>query len=328
MDDEKIFCPNCGNEIKDDGVFCSKCGTNVHTYEPHQSNNAGGESSAGIILANVLIPGLGHIIDGKTSRGLVILFGYIFLAAIGVILAFNTLFFSLLLPLSLWIYGIYDISTPEGVSKNTRVGFLVLIFVLVICTIILFSASYNGGKIGTDTANGKYVIHNFSDTCSVELPKNIKFTDKVGDSSSSSNVAGSNVNIESKSLFGNSDVSQITYSKSVVDGSNVGANLNDSGSSTVNGKTVYHRTVASEATGESVSVMGQNKELVDYIADHVKFKGGNSTNHNTGTVQKANNNQTNNNSGGNVNPTPTPSPKPDPTPSPSPVNNTVKCIRR
>jgi hypothetical protein len=34
MDKENLYCPNCGNEIKDDGTFCSKCGTNIHTYEP------------------------------------------------------------------------------------------------------------------------------------------------------------------------------------------------------------------------------------------------------------------------------------------------------
>lgn len=34
MDNKNIYCPNCGNKIKDDGVFCPKCGTNIHTYEP------------------------------------------------------------------------------------------------------------------------------------------------------------------------------------------------------------------------------------------------------------------------------------------------------
>ncbi len=149
--------------------------------------------------------------------------------------------------------------------------------VIIICLIaITMTCAFCIGLIAisgqTTNANGNYVIHNFSDTCSVELPKNIKFTDKVGDFNSQSNVLGSNVNIESKSLFGNSAVSQITYSKNAVDGSAVGANLNNSATTTVNGKTVYHRTVMNEATGESVSVIGQNKELVDYIADHVKFK--------------------------------------------------------
>lgn len=154
---------------------------------------------------------------------------------------------------------------------------IIIILLIILVTLLGISFFITAHNINTNT-NGKYIIHNFSATCSVELPKNIKFTDKVGDFNSQSNVMGSNVNIESKSLFGNSEVSQITYSKNTVDGSTVGVNLNDSGSNTVNGRTIYHRTVMNEATGESVSVIGQNKELVDYIADHVKFTGGKSTN--------------------------------------------------
>ena len=63
--------------------------------------------------------------------------------AINIILAFITLFFSLLLPLSLWIYGIYDISKPEGISKKTSILFLVLISVLLVCSLVLATASLN-----------------------------------------------------------------------------------------------------------------------------------------------------------------------------------------
>lgn len=34
MDNEEVYCPNCGKKITDGGTFCSKCGTNIHTYEP------------------------------------------------------------------------------------------------------------------------------------------------------------------------------------------------------------------------------------------------------------------------------------------------------
>lgn len=180
---------------------------------------------------------------------------------------------------------------------------IIIILLIILVTLLGIGFFITAHNINTN-ANGKYVIYNFSDTCSVELPKNIKFTDKVGDSSSNSgNVAGYNVNIESKSLFGNSEVRQITYSKNTVGGSAVGANLNDEGSTTVNGKTVYHRIVMNEATGESVSVMGQNKELVDYIADHVKFKNGNITNktvNNNIEQSNINNNQQNNNNANNA----------------------------
>ena len=39
----------------------------------------------------------------------------------------------------------------------------------------------------------------------------------------------------------------------------------------------------SEKTGESISVMGENQEVVNYIADHVKFSG-NSTNKTNNTT--------------------------------------------
>lgn len=174
---------------------------------------------------------------------------------------------------------------------------IIIILLIILVTLIGISFFITAHNINTN-ANGKYVTYNFSDTCNVELPKNIKFTDKVSDINSQSNVMGSNVNIVSKSLFGNSEVSQITYSKNAVDGSAVGADLNNSGSNTINGKTVYYRTVMNEATGESVSVIGQNKELVDYIADHVKFTTGKATNktmNNTVKEISNNDNQQNNN---------------------------------
>ena len=46
----------------------------------------------------------------------------------------------------------------------------------------------------------------------------------------------------------------------------------------------------SEETGESVSVMGENQTLVNYIADHVKFNGKN-INNTTDNSSQSNNNQ-------------------------------------
>ena len=43
-----------------------------------------------------------------------------------------------------------------------------------------------------------------------------------------------------------------------------------------------------EATGESISVMGENEEVVNYIADHVKFNGAtvNKTNTTNDTIEE------------------------------------------
>ena len=118
-----------------------------------------------------------------------------------------------------------------------------------------------------------YKQYNFSATCSIELPTWINFNNGAGDLNSNSNVMGSNVASTTKALFGNNEVMQITYSHSTVDGANVGADLNDNLSIEQNGKKVYTRMVMNEATGESVSVMGENEKVVNYIADRVKFNG-------------------------------------------------------
>ena len=105
------------------------------------------------------------------------------------------------------------------------------------------------------------------------MPTWITFNNGAGDLNSNSNIMGSNVASTTKALFGNNEVMQITYSHSTVDGANVGVDLNDDMTLEQNGRKVYTRTVMSEETGESVSVMGENEEVVDYIADHVEFDG-------------------------------------------------------
>jgi hypothetical protein len=60
MDTKKVYCPNCGKQITDDGTFCSKCGTNIHTYrqppllkrEPEKKNN---DLIKGIIIGVCII---------------------------------------------------------------------------------------------------------------------------------------------------------------------------------------------------------------------------------------------------------------------------------
>lgn len=160
-------------------------------------------------------------------------------------------------------------------NRKTRRILLIALAIVVIASVLIVSSTFmmsNNQK--------EFKTYNFSNTCSIELPSWIHFNDADGAANinSQSNIAGSNVQTNSKSLFGNNEISQITYSKSVVDGQAVGANLNDIYTTNINGKTIYTRTVMSEETGESVSIMGENKTLVDYIAEHVKFNGENGTN--------------------------------------------------
>lgn len=165
-----------------------------------------------------------------------------------------------------------------------------LIVIAIIIAIICCSVVISMGLTHEKT----YEPYAFSSTCSIELPTWITFNSGAGDMNSNSNVMGSDVEITTKALFGNNEVMQITYSHNTVDGANVGADLNDNTVLEQNGKQVYVRSVMSEETGESVSVMGENEEVVDYIADHVKFNGKNAKVNKTNKTTSTNNAQTNN----------------------------------
>lgn len=179
---------------------------------------------------------------------------------------------------------------------------IIIIALLIIILAIIGIAIIFGSGV---TQEKTYEPYNFSSTCSIELPTWITFNDGAGDLNSNSNIMGSNVESTTKALFGNNEVMQITYSHSTVDGANVGADLNDNMSIEQNGKKVYTRMVMNEATGESISVMGENEEVVNYIADHVRFNG--ETANNTNTTNKTtegattSNTESANNNNGNTN---------------------------
>lgn len=170
--------------------------------------------------------------------------------------------------------------TPIRKNNRTRNILLILLAIVVITSILIIGSAYVTQK------DKGFETYSFSNTCTVDLPNWIKFNEGAGDINSNANIAGSSVSSTTKALFGNSEVMQITYSKSVVDGQVVGVDLNDAMNVDVGGKKVYTRTVMSEETGEAVSVMGENETLVNYIAEHVKFNGkpgDNKTNDNSTT---------------------------------------------
>lgn len=184
----------------------------------------------------------------------------------------------------------YKLDTPAKITNirkdnRTRNILLIVLTIVIIASILIIGGAYVMKK------DKGFETYSFSNTCTVELPNWINFNDGAGDINSNANIAGSSVSSTSKALFGNSEVMQITYSKSVVDGQVVGVNLNDAMNVNVNGKQVYTRTVMSEETGEAVSVMGENETLVNYIADHVKFNGKSGDNKTNNTTSQTNNNQ-------------------------------------
>ena len=166
---------------------------------------------------------------------------------------------------------------------------IIIIIAAIICSAFIISNGTQQEKT--------YEQYNFSATCSIELPTWINFNNGAGDLNSNSNMMGANVETTSKSLFGNHEVMQITYTHGTVNGANVGADLNENMVLEQNGKKIYTRMVMSEETGESISIMGENEEVVKYIADHVKFNGetANKTNNTASTNSNVEQTNTDNN---------------------------------
>ena len=185
-------------------------------------------------------------------------------------------------------------------NNRTRNILLIILAIVVLGGLLLIGGAYNSNN------NKTFVKHNFSDTCSVELPKWIKFNEGPGSINGDANIAGSNVQSTTKALFGNNQVMQITYSKTTVDGSSVGGDLNNAMNVNMGNKKIYTRTVTSSETGEAITVMGENETLVNYIADHTLFNGKHgsnntkTTNDSTVSNQQKSGNTANNNH--NVNP--------------------------
>ena len=187
---------------------------------------------------------------------------------------------------------------PNGgvkMNKNNRTRniLLIILAIVVLGGLLLIGGAYNSNN------NKTFVKHNFSDTCSVELPKWIKFNEGPGSINGDANIAGSNVQSTTKALFGNNQVMQITYSKTTVDGSSVGGDLNNAMNVNMGNKKIYTRTVTSSETGEAITVMGENETLVNYIADHTLFNGKHGSNNTKTTKDSTVSNQQSGNTANN-----------------------------
>ena len=145
-------------------------------------------------------------------------------------------------------------------NLNNIIKILIIIAVILAAILIIYATTTN--NVNADTL--KRV--NLSDTCSLELPK-IDFN--VDNSTNELTYNGITVGEYSKNLT--SDKLCIQYSKSY---DNIGTNeSNISAGYSIQANNNWHtRTVFNSATGESVIISGENKELVDKIADSVVFK--------------------------------------------------------
>lgn len=139
----------------------------------------------------------------------------------------------------------------------------ILAIIAVIMAVILVIYATNMNNVNADTPLERV---NLSDTCSLELPK-INFDEKNATNEAAYN--GINVKEYNKNLT--SDKLCIQYIKSQ---DNIGSNeSNISGGYSIQANNNWHtRTVFNSATGESVIISGENKELVDKIAASIVFK--------------------------------------------------------
>lgn len=213
------------------------------------------------------------------------------------------------------------------------------------------------------TNSSTYERVNLSSTCSLELPK-IDFTE------SNSNANGGNSYVQV-----NTDYKQLSSNDLIIGYMKMENSLGIYGNSSFNmadqfkaGHTDwYSRIVSNDATGETVLVMGKDKEQVDRIANSIKFTDTNDNPVNS-TNMDSNKNTGNNKTpyayaddgtpiwteaeferyvmdkGGyssledyyntqkqnpnyNYNPSPTPDPTPAPSPAPTPSNRTAKWVK-
>ena len=146
-------------------------------------------------------------------------------------------------------------------NLNNIIKILAVIAVIMAVMLVIYTTNMN--NVNADTPLKRV---NLSDTCSIELPK-INFDEKNATNEAAYN--GINVKEYNKNLT--SDKLCIQYIKSH---DNIGSNeSNISGGYSIQANNNWHtRTVFNSATGESVIISGENKELVDKIADSVVFK--------------------------------------------------------
>ena len=158
-----------------------------------------------------------------------------------------------------------------------------IIIILLIILIVILVAMF--ATVSMSNNSSTYERVNLSSTCSLELPR-IHFEE----STSNSNGGNSYVQV-------NTDYKQLSSSNLIVGYMKMENSLGIYGDGGFNmadqfkaGHTDwYSRTVSNDATGETLLVMGKDKEQVDHIADSIQFSTGNATNSTKNTSQSNSN---------------------------------------
>lgn len=157
-------------------------------------------------------------------------------------------------------------------SRKTRRILLIALAIVIILTLLIISSAV----IMNNNPN-EFKRVNMSSTCSLELP-NIHF-DVQNNSFGGSYGSYSS---QSTSRFLTSSKVSVMYIKTVDN-----SGLSISGVDNINGNfntgntNIYSRDVINYETGESIHVQGEDKELVDRVADSVVFSKDNGSGNNT-----------------------------------------------
>ena len=177
-----------------------------------------------------------------------------------------------------------DYQEAQKIEKNrrTRKILLIILVIAIIVSVLLVSS-----EIVMKNNPNEFKRVNLSSTCSLELP-NIHFD--VQNNSFGGNYGGYSSHTDGKILTSSKLI--VSYTKTVDNIgplSNGGADMN--GNLNFGNTKIYSRDVFNYETQETIHIQGEDKELVDRVADSVKFSKGQATNktNNDSSQQSSNN---------------------------------------
>lgn len=105
------FCQSCGKKINIKAEICPHCGVRVAGVSP-----SGEKSVALAAILSFLFPGLGHLYNGLTKKGVSFIIAYI----VSAVLIFLLIGFVLIF--IVWIWALIDaIKTTEAINRGERV---------------------------------------------------------------------------------------------------------------------------------------------------------------------------------------------------------------